>query len=155
MPAKTHGHTSNGRYTPTYQSWKAMWRRCTNPNHKAYHHYGGRGIRICTRWKSFESFLGDMGERPKGLMLDRKNNDGDYTPGNCRWVTQKVQNQNSRAARQVIIGGRTQCVTAWAEETGIGQMTLSLRVRMGWLEHQLLRKPNPSRHLSAHESEKE
>src|SRR5438270_781676 len=69
MPAKTHGYATrpNGRENSTYMTWECMWQRCTNSNHNAYKHYGGRGIKICKRWRKFENFLKDMGERPKGL----------------------------------------------------------------------------------------
>jgi len=73
-----------------------MGQRCTNPNHMAYQDYGGRGIVICRRWRSFENFLADMGERPEGMTLDRIDNDGNYEPGNCRWATPKVQRANQR-----------------------------------------------------------
>lgn len=88
----THGMSR----TPIYESWKAMRKRCLNPNAPKYRLYGGRGITICERWDYFENFREDMGERPIGLSLDRIDNDGNYEPGNCRWATQKEQ-QNNRS----------------------------------------------------------
>lgn len=74
-----------------------MVKRCTNPNNWAWKYYGGRGIDVCKRWReSFANFLADMGERPRGLTLDRRDNDGDYTPKNCRWVTRAEQSRNRR-----------------------------------------------------------
>lgn len=73
-----------------------MWTRCTNPNVKSYKDYGGRGIRVCKRWEKFEHFLADMGERPEGKTLDRKNVNGNYTPANCKWATRKEQAVNTR-----------------------------------------------------------
>lgn len=84
-----HGHTSvtGGRVqrTPTYISWQNMLARCRYPSVPSYPHYGGRGIAVCQRWHSFVNFLADMGERPEGTEISRKDNDGDYGPGNCEW----------------------------------------------------------------------
>jgi hypothetical protein len=77
-----------------YHSWRGMWDRCTNPNHVAWHYYGGRGITICAAWRDFAVFLADMGERPTGKTLDRIDGDGNYEPGNCRWATRKEQSTN-------------------------------------------------------------
>jgi hypothetical protein len=86
--------------SPTYRSWEAMIYRCSKPNKDTYHRYGGRGINVCERWlQGFQNFLADMGEKPEGYELDRIDNDGDYTPENCRWITHKenCQNRNKRS----------------------------------------------------------
>src|SRR5215831_891937 len=91
-----HGHNQAGAPTPTYRSWQKMRARCNNPRNNRFSLYGGRGIKVCRRWDSFENFLADMGERPLGMTLDRIDPDGDYKPGNCRWATPTQQRANRR-----------------------------------------------------------
>jgi hypothetical protein len=94
--ALKHGHCRVNFESPTHRSWRAMVNRVTRPSHRFYKDYGGRGIAVCERWLDFENFLADMGERPKGLSLDRIDNDGNYEPGNCRWTDAKTQANNKR-----------------------------------------------------------
>ncbi len=113
--------------------WRAMRQRCANPRSKGYRHYGGRGIRVCERWReSFDQFLSDVGFKPDGMSLDRIDNDRGYEPGNCRWVTQHEQMRNTRANRLLTIGDRTQTCAAWAEEVGISPQVLDKRLSFGW-----------------------
>lgn len=86
---RRHGMSDN----PEHRTWTRIRERCNNPNHGDYAYYGGRGIKVCERWNVFENFLADMGPR-NGLTIDRIDNDGNYEPGNCRWVTQAEQCRN-------------------------------------------------------------
>lgn len=83
-------------YRDTYKSWHSMIERCTKPQRARYKDWGGRGIKVCKDWFSFDNFLKDMGIKPKGLSLDRIDNDGNYEPDNCRWASVKTQNKNKR-----------------------------------------------------------
>jgi len=90
----THGRTK----TPEYRAWKGMRYRCYNKNASNYNLYGGRGITVCKRWRNnFEAFFYDMDLRPEGYSLDRINNNGNYSPNNCRWATGSVQRRNTRS----------------------------------------------------------
>lgn len=89
-----HGHARKGQISRTYKSWQMMLRRCAGytPVHKS--RYTDRGIKVCDRWRDFENFLADMGERPIGMSIDRINNDGNYEPSNCRWADRFTQSRN-------------------------------------------------------------
>jgi hypothetical protein len=124
-PLYKHGASRTRAYT----TWLAMRGRCSNPNNPAFHHYGGRGIKVCERWEaSFDAFLEDMGQPDHGLTLDRTNNDGDYEPGNCRWVDRMTQMNNRRSNVLVTHDGKTQTIAQWAVETGIHRNTIEQRL---------------------------
>jgi len=95
-----HARSNAGKPSPTYVSWQSMRTRCLNPNSADYHHYGGRGICVCPEWDSFEQFLADMGERPVGMTLDRREVNGNYCADNCRWATAVEQRHNQRPHRR-------------------------------------------------------
>lgn len=97
LKAKTTVHGQSG--TPEYYSWGGMIQRCTNPNNPQYSNYGGRGIKVCKRWLKFENFFKDMGKRPDGLTLERKDTNGNYDLPNCKWATLTEQNRNQRVKK--------------------------------------------------------
>ena len=102
------GAKRHGKYkSSTWNSWSGAKNRCLNKNNKDYPHYGGRGISFYKGWYKFEDFLRDMGEKPKGLSLDRIDNNGNYEPGNCRWATYSQQNSNQRKRFTLTLGELT------------------------------------------------
>lgn len=120
-----------------------MIRRCTDENNKSYHNYGGRGITVCKRWTLFKNFLKDMGKRPSSKhTLDRKDNNGNYEKGNCRWVVRKEQMRNIRKNRMITAFGKTMCASAWAEELGMSPQTIISRLNRGDTGERAIRKPS-------------
>lgn len=126
-----HGMARRGRRrSPEYAIWSQMIERCHNPNNDGYPMYGGRGIAVCDKWRrSFESFFSHVGRRPSDShSIDRIDVDGDYEPGNVRWATAKEQGRNTRRNRVLTFDGRSQCLAAWAEETGIAARVIRDRL---------------------------
>lgn len=124
-----HGMTKS----PEYKSWCSMKERCYREADPHYHDYGARGIVVCDRWiNSFENFYADMGPRPEGTTLDRKDNDGPYSPENCRWATHIEQANNKRNNNRFEYQGVSRSLSEIATLTGIPQPTLWSRLnRMG------------------------
>lgn len=125
---RTHGMSS----APIYKLWSSMLQRCYDESHADFQNYGARGISVCVRWWSFETFFEDMGHRPEGMSLNRIDNDGNYEPGNCRWATFKQQHRNKRTNRLLEFRGVTQCLTDWAAQLGMATSTLEKRLDKGW-----------------------
>ncbi len=123
-----HGMSS----TPVYQVWTQMLSRCQCSTAKSYTYYGGRGIEVCARWQEFQAFLDDMGEPGLGQSLDRIDNDGPYSPENCRWANKTTQARNQRNTTMLYFRGERKPLTQWAEELGLKDVTIRARLRRGW-----------------------
>lgn len=119
--------------TPIGNAWYCMMKRCYDPKYKQYKDYGGRGIKVCDRWHKIENFAADMEKPPKGLWLDRIDNDGNYEPGNCRWATPTEQLRNTRRSRFVQCGDFRATVGEWAEVLGMNYNLIYKRIfRRNW-----------------------
>lgn len=138
--SRKHGESSNGgSNSPEYQAWAQMLTRCRNPSDVRFPHYGGRGVKVCERWQSFELFLIDMGRRPnKDHSLDRINNEGNYEPGNVRWATSVTQNRNTRSNRWVTVRGTRKLLVEWLVLVRVSRQTFYERLRTGMTEEQAL-----------------
>jgi hypothetical protein len=147
MDKNTERLTKHGDYgSPEYASWSGAKNRCRNKQDKQYHRYGGRGITMCDRWldpeNGYSNFLSDMGRRPTAKhSLDRIDVNGNYCPENCRWATVVEQNRNMRTNKKVTYQGKTQCISAWAEEYGIAASVLCYRIKAGWEIQRALQRP--------------
>lgn len=132
---KNHPQFSHGKSgSPEYKSWNGARGRVTEKSNHKYPLYGGRGIGMCSRWlNNFEAFLQDMGPRPPGTTLDRIDNDGWYSPSNCRWSTPKTQSRNRRSCMSIKIDGLSKTAVEWSEISGIDASTIRQRLRLlGW-----------------------
>ena len=136
-PALTHGHAPRGKVSATYITWQNMNQRWTKPLNTKYADYGGRGITVCDRWSTFENFLADMGERPRGLSIERMNNDGNYEPSNCKWATQQEQTRNTRRNRWITLNGERLRFSEWAQRLGITYTSLYRRLKLWPLDKAL------------------
>ena len=135
------GNTRHGMSRhPAFAVWRAMLDRCRLPSHRAYKNYGGRGIAVCERWvESFESFWSDMGPSyRRGLELDREDNDGPYSPENCRWVSRRVNVMNKRSTLREVD------VPELSRKLGISRSTIYYRLQNGWSLEDLGRPPSPA-----------
>ena len=135
--------------TPTKRSWYMMLQRCTNPKATYFHRYGGRGIKVCARWRRFENFLADMGECPDGLTLERNDTNGNYEPSNCHWATPVEQTRNRRITATLEIDGRTRVLGEVCAERGVSAHLVHCRLRSGWPVNDRLFMPSLRTSLGA------
>jgi hypothetical protein len=134
-------HTTHGKSkTRIYYVWYSMMKRCYNETRPGFEHYGGRGIKVCDAWQSFENFYRDMGDQPEGLSLDRIDNDRDYCPENCRWATKKQQCENRSITRWIEFRGERDTLAGWARKLGITGTALGVRIRKTGVEAALTKQ---------------
>lgn len=123
------------RVVKMYGVWKGMNSRCSNKKRKGYHRYGGRGIKVCARWRDFFNFLSDMGFPDAGQSLERKDNDGDYSPQNCMWADRATQAQNRSTNRVITVNGQRLRIFEAAELYGVSHKLIRGRIdRLSWSE---------------------
>ncbi len=126
LAKNSHGYS----HTRIYNIWGNMLQRCTNPNNNRYKDYGGRGITVCDRWRDFRHFLADMGEPTTNKHeIDRKNNDGNYEPSNCHWVTKRQSMLNRRCLVTVVYQGAEKPLLTWCEELGLPYKRVLARIQ--------------------------
>ncbi|MBP3063694.1 hypothetical protein SAMN05216576_1067 [Ectopseudomonas chengduensis] len=130
-------------YTPEYRAWQQMRLRCTKPTHAAYANYGGRGITVCDRWLNDPAaFIADMGLKPSPKHeIDRIDNQGNYEPSNCRWVTRSANDRNRRNNRVIHHDGIDLSLAEWSERTGVPADTIRKRIESGWEIARALTEP--------------
>lgn len=133
---------------PEYRSWFNMKTRCLNPKSGKWERYGGRGITVCDRWRdSFQAFRDDVGSQPfPGATLERIDNDGNYEPGNVRWVDRKAQARNRTSTRAVELNGERMSMAEAAERAGISQATFGARLNRGWTAAEAASRPLKGSH---------
>lgn len=145
----THGQASGGVITSEYRAWVGMLGRCYNANTTRFENHGGRGIRVCKRWRKFENFFADMGKKPTpDHSLDRHpNNDGNYTPKNCRWATTEQQANNRRSSRFIEYNSEIKTLSQWTRLFGLSSAhTLSDYIERNGVEKAMIhfyKKINP------------
>ena len=137
----THGQYVGGIPTPTMNSYKMMIRRCYDENSDQYPFYGGRGIKVCNSWiADFSNFLRDMGERPDGKFLDRGDNDGNYDPDNCRWITHKENCKNRRSTRWIVVDGERYTLKDFANKfCRRKRQAIHMSISKGWPESKIIK----------------
>ena len=140
---KTHGKAR----TPIYKVWDGMLARTRRKTDPAYDRYGGRGITVAEDWLHFENFYRDMGDRPPGMTLERKDNNGPYCKENCVWASRLDQTRNRRTTRRIAHNGQTKLLSEWAAETGLTYEALWLRLRKGWSVERALTTPSQTENM--------
>jgi hypothetical protein len=134
---KTHGFSNS----KLYMVWANIKTRCYNPNATAFEHYGGRGIKMCDRWKKFENFLADMGVPKEGMTIERIDVNGNYEPSNCKWASFMEQGANKRNSRMLTVYGERMHLSEAARRYGVKMQTIWRRLKYGWDDESAATKP--------------
>ena len=139
LRATTHGLTR----TTEYRSWVNMIGRCRNSKRPDFSYYGGRGIIVCKQWLTdFETFYADMGPKPsKSHSIERRDNNGSYSPENCYWGTKTQQARNTRSNRFLTFNGITKCLAEWEDKLNLPHGILRKRIKRGWPVERALTTP--------------
>ena len=141
---RARGPVKHGMFgTPEYKSWVGMISRCCNPTTTGYENYGGRGIKVCEKWRgSFQAFFDDMGLKPtKEHSLGRVDNNAGYSPSNCRWEDRFEQGANTRANKRVEIDGVDLTYAQWERKKGFRRGLVNNRIQLGWQPEDAVTRP--------------
>jgi len=142
-----HGH--NTKTSAEYRSWAGIKSRIYNKKNAKYGVYGGRGIKLCTRWERFENFLSDMGKKPEGMSIDRIDNNKGYYRKNCRWATSKQQARNTSRTIRIMYKGKKKSLVDWCDELGLSYGIVSQRInKLGWTVNRAFTTKRPPRSTS-------
>lgn len=134
----THGMTGTG----AWHTWRDMIKRCTTEKYEHYHSYGGRGITVCKEWLSFAGFHASMGDRPEGMTIERDDVNGNYEPGNCRWIPKIEQHYNKRNTIFVDVGGESLCLSVACKQLGLSYSRVYDRIKtLGWSVEEAISEP--------------
>jgi hypothetical protein len=148
----SHGDSSSCEF----RIWKGVLDRCLRPRNRSFRLYGGRGIRVCTRWLRFDSFLADMGRRPSAChSIERRDRNGHYEPGNCYWATPKEQARNTSRNRWIEIGGRRLTLVEWSEVSGVPATLIQCRLnKLRWDPKRAVFQPRKIRAEACREAQR-
>lgn len=152
----THGLSRVGISHGIYYSWRSAMRRCTDPDNPDFHNYGGRGIKMCDRWLENPAlFRTDMGDKPKGYTLERKDVNGDYEPGNCVWATKKTQARNMRVNHLVDLhdGAGHLPLSQQCERLNRNTANIHRRIALGWTDERAILTPTIKPYIPYAETE--
>lgn len=139
---ESHGHAKKCGQSIEYMIWTQMLQRCHNPSNKWFKNYGGRGIRVWAKWFRFSRFLSDMGLRPVGRFLERRDNNKGYFPSNCVWATREENNNNRRNNIVLTHEGQTKTCSQWSRLSKVSYRCFHKRITNGWPIERALSMPS-------------